>query len=517
MGFQRRFRPESRLVPKANTRNHAGAPAYDYTDAHALAQMAVTGTFGGLFYTSPKKELAAVLTLAEAVEPRLLAQVAIHARAKGHMKDMPAVLLAVLARRDPVLFRRTFGRVVDNGKMLRNFVQIIRSGQTGRKSLGSAPKAMVQNWLNGASDWALLNANIGNAPSLGDVIRMVHPKPETPEREALFAWIMGRPADLSRLPEAVQDWLTFKAGCKGPLPKVPFQMLTQLDLSADQWAQITRNGSWQMVRQNLNTFLRHDVFEDVANVDHIAALLRDPAKIAAARAFPYQMMVAAKNVEAGMPGQIVDALHDAMEIAVQNVPQIALSLAVCPDVSGSMNGSVTGFRRGATSKVRHIEVAALVAAAFLRANRDCTVLPFENRVRKLRLEPRDTILTNAQRLAAVGGGGTNCSAPLDWLLDHKQSPDLVVFVSDNQSWVDARDGGPGTAMMQKWNWLKARNPKARLVCIDIAPYGSAQVEQREDVMRIGGFSDAVFDQIAAFAKGVNGPDHWLTEIESIEV
>lgn len=505
------------MAPKANAWNREGAPAYTYTDAHALAQMAVTGTFGGMFYTKPEDELATVLALAEAVEPHLLAQVAIHARQRGHMKDMPAVLLAVLARRDPVLFRRAFGRVVDNGKMLRNFVQIVRSGQTGRKSLGSAPKAMVQAWLNGASDFALLNANIGNAPSLGDVIKMVHPKPETPEREALFAWIMGRPADLSRLPEAVQDWLTFKAGCDGPLPQVPFQMLTQLDLSADQWAQMARMGSWQMVRQNLNTFLRHGAFEDAATVDHVAALLRDPERIGKARAFPYQMMVAAKNVDQGMPAAIIDALHDAMEIAVRNVPVIAGKLVVCPDVSGSMNGSVTGHRPGATSKVRHVDVAALVAAAFLRVNRDCTVLPFENRVRDLRLEPRDTILTNAQRLAKLAGGGTNCSAPLEWLLANSQAPDLVVFVSDNQSWVDARDGGRGTAMMKQWNCLKVKNPKARLVCIDVAPYGTAQVEARADVLRIGGFSDAVFDQIAAFAEGLNGPDQWLTEIREIEV
>ena len=65
--------------------------------------------------------------------------------------------------------------------------------------------------------------------------------------------------------------------------------------------------------------------------------------------------------------------------------------------------------------------------------------------------------------------------------------------------------------------MKARNPQARLVCIDIAPYGTAQVAARKDVLRIGGFSDAVFDQIAAFAKGQSGPDHCLAEITAIEV
>ena len=154
-----------RLLPEATASNKEAAPAYTYDDAHALAQVAVTGTFGGMFYQSPQDELEYVVDVAETVDVETLAKTAIYARQTGHMKDMPAVLLAVLARRDPVLFRRVFGRVVDNGKMLRTFVQVIRSGQTGRKSLGSAPKAMVQTWLNTASDRALIQANIGNAPS----------------------------------------------------------------------------------------------------------------------------------------------------------------------------------------------------------------------------------------------------------------------------------------------------------------------------------------------------------------
>lgn len=506
-----------RFLPKATVLNAEGAPAYAHDDAHALAQLAVTGTFGGAFYQSAEAELDRLLQLAEVVEPRFLAQTAIYARQQGHMKDMPAVLLAVLARRDPVLFRAAFRRVVDNGKMLRNFVQVVRSGRTGRKSLGSAPKAMVANWLTSASDDALLHARIGADPSLADVIRMVHPRPESPEREALFAWILGKPCDVALLPQAVRDWLGFEAGRDGPLPDVPFQMLTQLDLSADQWGQIARSGSWQMVRQSLNTFLRHGVFDAPGNVAHIAALLRDPDRIGRARAFPYQLMAAARNLGEDMPREILDALHDAMEIAVANVPRIAGRVVVCPDVSGSMMGSVTGHRRGASSVMRHVDVAALVASAFLRVNRDCRVLPFDDDVRRLRLDPRDTILTNAERLAALAGGGTNCSAPLAWLNARRKVPDLVVFVSDNQSWVDARDGRQGTAMMQQWQAIRRRNPKARLVCIDIAPYGTTQAQNGEDVLNIGGFSDAVFERIAAFAAGRSGQDFWVADIARIEL
>lgn len=504
-----------RLLPKATTRNAEGAPAFAYTDAQALAQLAATGTIGGMFYQSASAELARVVALADKVAPEFLAQTAVYARQKGHMKDMPAVLLAVLARRDPALFRAVFDRVITHGKMLRTFVQIVRSGQTGRKSLGSAPKAMVQNWLNKASDRAILNANIGNDPSLADVLRMVHPKPADARREALFAWVIGRPCDVALLPEAVQDWMTFDAGRDGPLPEVPFQMLTQLPLTSAHWACIARTGSWQMVRQNLNTFLRHGVFAETETVEQVAAKLRDAEAISRARAFPYQMMVAARNVAPEMPREIVEALHDAMELAVRNVPKVAGKVVICPDVSSSMTWPVTGHRKGASSAVRHVDVAALVAASFMRVNRRCQVLPFEVQVRETRLDPRDTILTNAERLAGLAGGGTNCSAPLRMLNKRGAAVDLVVFVSDNQSWVDAGAGRQSTAMMQEWEALKRRNPQARLVCIDIAPYGTTQAQTRSDVLNIGGFSDAVFDRIADFAKGSKGPENWVQEIEKI--
>ncbi|MEL6875506.1 MAG: RNA-binding protein [Pseudomonadota bacterium] len=509
-----------RLLPKTTKRNAAGARAYAYSDAHLLAQMAATGTISQSFYQDPTAELARALDVAERVTPEFLAKTAVFVRQRGHMKDMPAVLLAVLARRDPVLFRAVFGRVVDNGRMLRTFVQIMRSGQTGRKSLGTRPKAMIANWLNSASDWTLLQANIGNDPSLADVIRMVHPKPASPAREALFAWIIGRPCDVALLPEGLQHWLAFnktgQGALPGEVPDVPFQMLTQLPLTAEHWAGIARQGSWQMLRQNLNTFLRHGVFAEGEMVRHVAQVLRDPARIGRSRALPYQLMAAARAVDTAMPRQIREALHDAVEIAVANVPRLEGSVVVCPDVSGSMSSPVTGCRRGATSAMRFVDIAALVSAAVLRQNRGAMVLPFECSVREMRLEPRDTILTNAERLAALMGGGTNCSAPLQWLNYRRQAPDLVIFVSDNQSWADARRG-QATAMMTEWERIKTRNPKARLVCIDIAPYGTTQATEREDVLNIGGFSDQVFDQIAAFAEGCMGPAHWVGEIEKVEV
>jgi 60 kDa SS-A/Ro ribonucleoprotein len=120
-------------------------------------------------------------------------------------------------------------------------------------------------------------------------------------------------------------------------------------------------------------------------------------------------------------------------------------------------------------------------------------------------------------LASIGGGGTNCSAPLAKLNDDKAKVDLVVFVSDNQSWMDAKGGGQTTGVMVEWRKLQARCPDAKLVCIDIQPYGTTQAPDADDILNVGGFSDAVFETISSFVRGDMGADHWLAEIDSIEV
>jgi 60 kDa SS-A/Ro ribonucleoprotein len=503
------------LAPAANATNREGALAYEYEPKHKLAQYAATGCLSNTFYAGAEEQLATVLELAGKVAPEYLAKCAVYARESGAMKDMPALLLAVLSAKSTPHFKQVFSRVVDNGRMLRTFVQILRSGVTGRKSLGSAPKALVQRWLNEAPERKLVDASIGADPSLKDIVRMVHPKPKDVKREAFYGWLLGKPYALEQLPEALQEYVLYKFDRARALPDVPFQMLTALGLNRDEWAQVALGGGWHMVRMNLNTFARHGVFE-LANVaERVAEKLRDRNAIERARAFPYQLMVAYHAAAAGVPQVVKEALQDAMEIAIENVPAFGGRVVVCPDVSGSMKSAVTGHRRGATSVVRCVDVAALVAAAIVRANREAQVLPFEERVREIELNARDSVMTNAQKLAAIGGGGTNCSAPLKWLVQRRARADLVILVSDNQSWVDARAKG-ATETMRQWEMFRVQNPEAKLVCIDLQPHGTTQAAERADVLNVGGFSDEVFDFVARFARNELGA-RWVENVERVEL
>jgi 60 kDa SS-A/Ro ribonucleoprotein len=504
----------AKLLPVTDTVNRELAPAYTYGAEAKLAQLAATGTLADSFYASAETHLAEAIEAARAVDPMFVARAAIYARKTAKMKDMPALLTAYLTVADPDLAVRVFGRVIDNGRMLRSFIQIMRSGQIGRTSLGTRPKRLVKEWLEAASIRDLMAAATGNDPSLADIVRMVRPKPATAERRALYGWLIGKPYDVAALPAEIAAFEAWKREPSGALPPVPFEWLTASPLTADQWGQLARTMGWQALRMNLNTLARSGAFAVAGVTDAVAARLSDAEALGKARVLPYQLMVALGSAGEGVPLKIQAALETALEISVANVPSVAGRVIVCPDVSGSMVSPATGTRKGASSKVSCNDVAALVAAAMLRTNRQARVLPFEEKVVNLTLDPFARLAVNTAKLAAIGGGGTCVSAPLATLNAERAAVDLVVIVSDNQSWVDASRGG-ATATMREWNKIVRRNPAAKLVCVDIQPFGTTQASGRPEILNVGGFSDAVFDTIARFADG--DARNWVSIINETEV
>jgi 60 kDa SS-A/Ro ribonucleoprotein len=512
-----------KLLPATDALNEENAPAYALSPKRRLAQYAATGCLNRTFYADAGDQLAQVLELCEKVDAEFIARTAIFCRERGHMKDMPALLCAVLSIKDRALLAQVFPRVIDNAKMLRNFVQIMRSGAVGRKSLGTAPKRLVREWLDARDPVSLFKANVGQDPSLADIVKMVHPRPKDANHAALFGYFIDRSRAVDALPDIVRELEAFKRGESKEVPDVPFQMLTAMELGTAEWTAIARRAPWQMTRMNLNTFARHGVFKQPGMAELITERLRDPLKIAKAHVFPYQLMVAYSMAVANkhIPLVVTNALQDAMEIATKNVPEFSGKVYVFPDVSGSMHSPVTGYRPGSTSTVRCVDVAALVAATVLRKNSQAEVIPFESNVVHVRLNPRDSVMTNAEKLAKLPCGGTNCSAPLEFLNRQNAKGDLVIYVSDNESWIDAphygRFGGSATATMQEWSKFRNRNPGARMVCIDIQPYGTVQAKERRDILNIGGFSDQVFELIAEFANGNLNADHWIGVIENYEL
>jgi len=104
----------------------------------------------------------------------------------------------------------------------------------------------------------------------------------------------------------------------------------------------------------------------------------------------------------------------------------------------------------------------------------------------------------------------------------------IVLVSDNESWVyggraHAYGARGATGVRTEWNafvqnqaQLAGREAAApKLVCIDLQPYATTQAPERDDILNIGGISDAVFNIVASFLAADAG--RFVREVESVEL
>ncbi|MFM8574100.1 MAG: TROVE domain-containing protein [Pirellula sp.] len=532
--------------PQADAINEAGGKAYKLEPKQALAHVAATGTFGDTYYSTGQAQLDEVLALIEWIDDNeYLAKLALYSREKAFMKDMPAALLVALSCRDTQLTHRIFDRVVDNGRVLRTVFQMIRSGQfknaegKARKGLSASLQRAFQRWLNSASVGKLLSASIGSDPSLRDILRMARPTPTDNARRALFGWLTEKevdkwaPATQADLPVEVQLLEEYRKATDDMAQVAILEKLdgARWDLLSDAakgprvWTALARKMGPQALRMNLNTLLRHEVFSnDKSMIDYVAGRIANEEEVRRSRQFPYQYFAAYMNADEAVPQAIKTALHKAAEVACGNVPKFSGPVVIGLDTSGSMGSAVTGYRgSGAASKMRCVDVAALFAAAVLRSNPDSVVIPFDTQAYDAKIDPNDSILSIAKRLAGYGGGGTDCSLPIKAAVEKypKRQFAAAILVSDNESWVGAGRYG-ATGVMSAWEdflanqrKLAGKNASPKLVCIDLQAYQTVQACERAEIMNIAGFSDSVFGVIKGFLDDSN--DRFVSEVEAIEI
>lgn len=535
------FSSKKEIAPVADTVNSAGGKAYKQTDYQAIAQIACTNCFNNTFYVNAEDNLNLVKKVVSGLrnDPTFVAKVAVYCRDKAYMKDMPAYLCAVLAAwGEHQLFRKVFSKVIDNGKMLRNFVQIGRSGAAGKKlnMSSGAIRHAIRDWFKDHNSDFIFRASIGNDPSMRDILRMARPKPESDEKAALYAYLKGSEIidgyfvtkdssgnsryanNFNNLPAIVKQYELFKKTHKGEIPNVDFRMLDSV-LSKDEltrlWERQAEKASFTTTRMNLNNFSKYGVFNNKELTNSIVRRLSDTKAIKDANVYPYQLMTAYMNAT-DVPKSVKEALQDAMEISLDNIPKIEGGISICVDTSGSMDSPVTGYRVGSSSVVSCVDVASLFASALLRNNKEASVLPFDTRVHACNLNPRDTVITNSRKLASFDGGGTDCSCALRQLNSQKVKDNVVVFISDNESWVDNQYRGTG--LLTEWNIYKKRNPKAKLICIDLTPRNNSQVKEHKDILQVGGFGDSVFDVINSFVStDGDSKNHWVDVINKVSI
>jgi 60 kDa SS-A/Ro ribonucleoprotein len=504
---------------KADGLNPEGFPSFKRSLEEAYLQVLLTNTLGGTFYATSQKLLGESLALHAEIalaDPAFMARAIVYARREGLMRLQPIVGLAFLARADRALFRRAFGEVIHTPGDLADFVEIARGGVAPGR-MGRSIKTAVNGWLNTLSEYhAIKYGTGGQGYALRDVLRLTHPRPSTDSRDSIFLWLTD-PEKWASSPE--KRALTPQIDAFERLKRtdgadqsearelidagrLPYEVVTgaiKPDLAT--WNVLLRQMPYLALLRHLNTLQRAGVFREAQNVRYAAGRLVDHGMLTRAKILPFQLYMAYQmfTPETGEEQQIANALADALEASFGNLPDLPGAVCIAPDVSGSMSGLIA--QQG---KTRYIDVAGIFAGALVKSSPTARVLPFENSVVDIKINPRDSLMTTVERLAKIGGGGTAVSAPVSRLLDHKVKVDAFIGITDNIEWATDQSGRHG--FLPAWREYRQRvSPHAAAFLVTIAPHRHAVAPAGEPgVHTIYGWNDTVLKYIALTLSGAAG-------------
>lgn len=465
----------SRKSTVPNTVNYEGGLAFTQTAKLELVSILLTTFLEDEFYRTEKQTTARIRELIDKVgDPCFAATAAIYARHTHGMRSVSHLVAGELAKsvKGAPWTKRFYAHVVrrpdDVVEILGYYLAIYGRPVPNslKKGLGVALARFDEYQLaKYRRDHALFK--------LVDAVNLVRPR-ATP---ALSKLVRGELAP-------AQTWET---------------KLTQAGVaeSADQ-AAAAKSQAWaELVRENKLGYLA--LLRNVRNVlthapevvTELCMQLVDEKAVRRSLVFPFQFLSAVEVLKQGnLPGvdRVMDALNQAIDLSLANVPKFEGNTLIALDSSGSMAG-------------RPQTIGSLFAAVLVKAS-GADLMVFSDEARYLTLNRRDTTLTAANSIS-FASGGTNFNAIFERA---NRAYDRIVILSDMQGWV-----GGGAPVKPFADYQKRYNVAPRVFSFDLKGNGTLQFPQ-ERVFCLAGWSDRVFE---IMQKLDCDPEALVREVESI--
>lgn len=239
--------------------------------------------------------------------------------------------------------------------------------------------------------------------------------------------------------------------------------------------------------------------------------LIDPSATSTVRGLVKKLAVLVQGNNKGYTGDLLDALEKAVQASATNIKgfDYETSVLIACDVSGSMQTPVS-----ARSKILLYDVGLMLAMLLHSRCKNVEVGMFGDSWKTISV-PRSNILGNVQefyRREGEVGYATNGYLVIKDILHRKVRMDKVMLFTDGQLWDSS---GSGNQIQTLWlNYKNQVSPAAKLYLFDLQGYGKAPLQiLRDDVYLIAGWSDKVFEVLAALENG----DSALDAINKIEL
>ena len=425
-------------------------------------------------------------------DPAFILKLALYARTNLYLRTAPMVLLGEFGMSEgrgqvPNARRAVTNTIQRADEITELLAYVIEQNKTRHAFKGKLPMVIkngVADAFNKFGAYNFSKYDRHGTVTFKDAIFLTHPKPKDEDQEAIFNDIVN---------ETLKSADTWEVA------------LSTKGASKETWTNVLPVMPFMARLRNCKNLLEHGV--DIAPV---IKMLKDPKAVQNSKQFPYRFFSAYREIE-DIPGsdKLQDAINDAMELSVANVPMFPGITFVASDNSGSMRSPVSD-----KSKVERIEIAALFSAIVKKKSEDAIVSAFGSTFKIVPCSSRDSILTNMKKIKNANvDHATNAYLAIQYLNDNKIHVDRIVLFSDMQCY--STHGYNYSIYEELVKYKRNVNPNVYTYSFDLASYGTLQIPDDESrVCTAGGFSDKVLSFIPKFEQDKM---NMLEEIEKIEI
>lgn len=470
------------------TTNKCGVPAFSMLPKEKLTTQVLTTFFNeSKFYGDNSSEIVETIKTVLETDPEFVAKLALFARQEMYLRSVSHVLVAELANHvnGKPFARETIanvaGRVDDMTEILSYQLN------TYGKPIPASMKKGLADAFSKFDEYQLAKYNRKQTVNLKDVLNLVHPRPYNGIQNNMWRRIFS---DELQTPVTWETELSAKGNTK------------------EAWERLIaedRLGYMAMLRN-----LRNIIQSGATNIDRVYEALSDEKNVLRSKQLPFRYYSAYKAIEGIATSKAYDALEKAIRASTQNIQRLEGKTLIAADVSGSMTWEIAG-----KSTVTCAEIATLLLAMANHICDEAITVAFDTALYMCNLSTTGGIISNARRIH-VGGGGTDITLPLRYLIDNNIVVNRIIILSDNvinSSW-DYSGWRNSVVPCQSYvdQYRREINPDVWVHAIDMQGYGTQQF-QGKNTNFIAGWSEKVLEFISLAERGM---DTLVSKIEKYE-